>query len=130
MRIRTSAWLFAVVLLLLIGCSRQGAQSFPDGIPRADQKVYMSILDMQDWKNPYLIVFPDGVKLAGDDTLFPVSDIINRLSALPASSWPYGRVVAISIGGLHAEAEVETTWKETVAVLNHLQITINPIPRA
>ena len=53
---------------------------------------------MKDWRNPYLIVRPDGVALldtadSAEIRLKP-AELLPALAALPASNWPYGRVVA------------------------------------
>ena len=53
---------------------------------------------MKTWRNPYLIVRPDGVALldvadSAEIRLKP-SELLPALAALPATNWPYGRVVA------------------------------------
>ena len=53
---------------------------------------------MRNWRNPYLIVRPDGVALldAADNAEIRLkpAELLPALAALPASNWPYGRVVA------------------------------------
>ena len=53
---------------------------------------------MKSWRNPYLIVRTDGVALldAADNAEIRLkpAELLPALAALPASDWPYGRVVA------------------------------------
>ena len=95
---------FALVFsAALVACSSKAA-SAPDpaallqAIPPADQTKYAQIQDMKTWRNPYLIIRSDGVTLfdAADsaEILIKPNDVLTTLSRLPASYWPYGRVVA------------------------------------
>lgn len=67
-------------------------------IPAADPAQYARIQDMKNWRNPYLIIKTDGVALfeAADNAEVTVKpeDLLSTLARLPASNWPYGRVVA------------------------------------
>jgi len=54
---------------------------------------------VRDWKNPYLILHGDSVGILDvnnnvERTVKP-DELLDALSKLPASAWPYGRVVAI-----------------------------------
>jgi hypothetical protein len=53
---------------------------------------------MKQWRNPYLIVRADGVALYDSadnvEVMLKPEDLLAGLSRLPASYWPYGRVVA------------------------------------
>jgi hypothetical protein len=67
-------------------------------IPAADSAQVERIHDMKNWRNPYLIVRTDGVALfdvadSAEIRLKP-EELLPALAALPASNWPYGRVVA------------------------------------
>jgi hypothetical protein len=84
-------------------CNTQPAQP-PDPetvlqtIPSADPAQYARVQDMKQWRNPYLIVRADGVALldtadSAEITVKP-DDLLAELARLPASRWPYGRVVA------------------------------------
>ena len=97
----------AVVLacISLVACSsHQDAAKPPtpevvlQAIPAADQAQVERIRDMKNWRNPYLIVRPDGVALldAADSAEIRLkpAELLPALAALPASNWPYGRVVA------------------------------------
>lgn len=58
---------------------------------------------MKNWRNPYLIVRGDGVALfdAADsaEIILKPEELLPALSKLPASNWPYGRVVAAAESG-------------------------------
>jgi hypothetical protein len=96
-------WL-VILLLALAGCSREPAPQAPDpqtilqAIPPADSAKYTHIRDMKNWRNPYLIVRADGVVLFDSadsaEILLKPEDVVPALAKLPASYWPYGRVVA------------------------------------
>lgn len=103
----------AVVLLLsavISGCSSQrDAAPAPDpsatlqAIPAANPSQYERMRDMKSWRNPYLIVRTDGVALldAADNAEIRLkpAELLPALAALPASDWPYGRVVAAAENG-------------------------------
>lgn len=95
------------ILLLgisLVACSQQNAAQPPapevvlQAIPAANSAQFERIRDMKTWRNPYLIIRPDGVALldtadSAEIRLKP-AELLPALAALPASNWPYGRVVA------------------------------------
>ena len=53
---------------------------------------------MKNWQNPYLIIRADGVVLYdvadNAEIALKTDDLLTELAKLPASNWPYGRVVA------------------------------------
>ncbi len=64
---------------------------------------------MKNWRNPYLIVRPDGVALldvadSAEIRLKP-GELLPALAALPASNWPYGRIVAATENTKGSEQE-------------------------
>ena len=90
--------------LTLVACSQQNGAQAPapevvlQAIPAADSAKIERIHDMKTWRNPYLIVRPDGVALldvadSAEIRLKP-AELLPALAALPAANWPYGRVVA------------------------------------
>jgi hypothetical protein len=109
----------AAVLLLyvfLVACSSQPRTApAPDpsivlqAIPPADAARYERIQDMKNWRNPYLIVRTDGVDLldAADNTEIHLKpdELLATLARLPASNWPYGRVVAAAENGVRASGQ-------------------------
>lgn len=106
--------------LFLVGCTEQPAPAAPDPqailrtIPRADSSKYEHIQDMKSWRNPYLIIRTDGVLLydSADSAEIHLNtdELLPALAKLPASNWPYGRVVAA------AENGTRTSEQEAVAI--------------
>jgi hypothetical protein len=104
----------------LAGCTNQPAQQAPDpqtilqAIPPADSAKYQHIQDMKKWRNPYLIVRADGVALYDSadsaEILVKPEDLLPTLARLPASYWPYGRVVAAQ------ENDVRRSEQDGVAI--------------
>ena len=104
MRLRCRIGLIVLASTALAGCSQQPAAKEPDpqailqAIPAADSAQYERIHDMKTWRNPYLIVRTDGVALldAADsaEIILKPDELLPALAKLPASNWPYGRVVA------------------------------------
>ena len=88
----------------LFACSREDAAQPPapetllQAIPAADSAQVEHIHDMKTWRNPYLIIRPDRVALFdvadNAEIILKPGELLPALAALPASNWPYGRVVA------------------------------------
>jgi len=96
----------AVLGLCAVACSPPPKAAPPDpaaslqSVPAADPAKYERIVDMRNWRNPYLIVRADGVALLDPadsaEILLKPDEVLAALARLPASAWPYGRVVAVS----------------------------------
>jgi hypothetical protein len=69
---------------------------------------------MKQWRNPYLIVRTDGVALYDSadsaEIILKPDEVLAALARLPASYWPYGRVVAAT------ETAVRTSEQDGVAI--------------
>ena len=83
-------------------------------IPAANAAQVERIRDMKTWRNPYLIIRPDGVALldvadSAEIRLKP-PELLPALAALPVSNWPYGRVVAA------AENTAKASEQDRVAI--------------
>lgn len=69
---------------------------------------------MKKWRNPYLIVRADGVALFdvadSAEIILKTDELLPALAKLPASNWPYGRVVAA------AENESRASEEDGVAI--------------
>ena len=78
-------------------------------IPAADQAQVDHMRDMKNWRNPYLIVRTDGVALLdvadNAEIRLKPAELLPALAALPASNWPYGRVVAATENSGASEQE-------------------------
>jgi len=61
-----------------------------------------SLLPNKRWSNPYLVIRPGAVALltgltSNEEQILKPEEVLNTLARLPASAWPYGRVVAILV---------------------------------
>jgi hypothetical protein len=99
----------------LLGCSQQQVVASPDpqillqAIPAATPAEYGKVRDMRTWRNPYLIVRSDGVALYdiadSAEIILKPDELLPTLAKLPASNWPYGRVVAAAENGKTSEED-------------------------
>lgn len=115
----------------------QASRPLQNRIPKPDPKKYDSVQDAKHWKNPYLIVRPDGIEIVGMTpvgrgiTLESVRDVLERL---PDSAWPYGLVVAVQdIGILSGKtdlARVEANRTKLLNLLKDLGIAVDRWPSA
>lgn len=68
-------------------------------LPAADAQQYQHITDMRQWRNPYLILRTDGAALLDasnhEEHMLKPQELLAALAKLPASAWPYGRMVAV-----------------------------------
>jgi len=104
-----------VLVSALAGCTKQPEPQAPDpqtilqAIPPADSAKYKHIQDMKKWRNPYLIVRADGVALLdvadSAEIVMKPDELLPALAKLPASNWPYGRVVAAVAGVVGSEQD-------------------------
>lgn len=124
----------------MAACSAQPKAPAPDSaallqsVPPADPGKYKAVSDMRKWRNPYLIVRKDRVALLDPadsaEILLKPEELLAALAHLPASAWPYGRVVAVAqeapgnseqdavairrnrgiVGGILEGAHVTITW--------------------
>jgi hypothetical protein len=109
-----------VLAISLAGCTKPPTSAVPDpqtileAIPAADSARYARIHNMKNWRNPYLIVRADGVALLdvadSAEIILKPEELLPALAKLPASNWPYGRVVAA------AEAGVMGSERDRVAI--------------
>jgi hypothetical protein len=105
----------------LAACSPQQNAAQPptpevllQAIPAADAAQFDRVQDMKNWRNPYLIVRADGVALFDSadsaEIKYKPEDVLAALSHLPASNWPYGRVVAA------AENATKVSEQDAIAI--------------
>jgi hypothetical protein len=97
------------ISLALVACSsRSDPQPAPDAfavlqnVPAANPAKYADLREKKNWQNPYLVVRADGIGLltgvaANQEQILKLEDVVDTLAHLPASAWPYGRVVAILV---------------------------------
>jgi hypothetical protein len=107
-------------------------------IPPADPQKYAAIRDMKTWRNPYLIVRIDGVGLLdvsnNEQQIIDPDNLPETLAKLPASAWPYGRVVAIQeIAAANSEEDKAKLRKNralAAGALEGMKVLINWVPSA
>lgn len=107
-------------------------------IPAADLAQIDRIHDMKTWRNPYLIVRPDGVALldAADSAEIKLKpdELLPALAALPASNWPLGRVVAATQDGASASERDGAALRRIKGIvggeLRGAQVAIKWVPSA
>ncbi len=138
-RSRSRLALCLLPVVLSLACSEKSAPNKPSpeavlqAIPAADPAKYDHVQNAKNWRNPYLIVRPDGVALYDPadsaEILLKPEEVIGALAQLPRSNWPYGRVVAAAetasasdqqgiairrnkglVGGLLEEVHVAIRW--------------------
>ncbi len=106
--------------LSLLACTQQNAAQSPapevllQAIPAANSAQFERVHDMRTWRNPYLIIQPGGVALldAADSAEIKLkpAELLPALAGLPASNWPYGRVVAAT------ENTAKGSEQDTIAI--------------
>lgn len=133
--------LLAIFLLTLglVGCtgSAQGpadeAVAQIQRIAPANPAAYKNV-DLKAWRNPYLIAKTDGIGLLdvsnSEEHLIKVDELPTRLAQMPASAWPYGRVVALAEDRVAAadKARVRDNTAKIAAALHSLNIDIKWAP--
>ncbi|MBZ5574247.1 MAG: hypothetical protein LAO09_20475 [Acidobacteriia bacterium] len=133
-----------VALAFLAGCAKPPASSQVnpwlriEALPPADPQKITSVRNMKDWKNPYLIVRVDGVALLdasnNEQRILKPDQLVGALAQLPASAWPYGRVVAVAqnavFGSDADKAQLRRNRAVVAGTLEDLQVLINWVPSA
>ncbi len=106
-------------------------------VPPANPERYRGMRDMKGWRNPYLIVRADGVALLDPDDhverLFKAEELTQELGKLPASAWPYGRVVAVTENGARAPGDdvlIRQNRAIVAGTLEGMHVLIDWIPSA
>ena len=72
-------------------------------IPKPDPKKYDPIREGKDWKNPILLVRPEGIEVVGVTPAaqaIPAESVPDKLEHLPDSAWPYGLIVMVEDAGI------------------------------
>jgi hypothetical protein len=103
----------------MLACTPEQKAPAPDpvavlqSVPVADPGKYEHV-EMRNWHNPYLVLRTDGVALLDTadnaEILLKPEEMLATLAHLPATSWPYGRVVAIS------ESELKRSEQDAIAI--------------
>jgi len=107
-------------------------------IPAPDVQKYRDVRETKAWRNPYLIVKPEGVALLdvnnNEERYVNPDELTEVLARLPLSAWPYGRVVAVAesaVGGSEDDkARVRKNRAIVAGTLEGMHVAINWIPSA
>jgi len=135
----------AAALMFCDGCAKPPNQAAASqlnpvlriqSLPPADPHKFPDARKMQDWKNPYLIIRVDGVALLdtanNEQKLLTPDKLVEALGELPASSWPYGRAVAVAENSTSASEDDKAQLRKNRALvagtLESLQVVINWVP--
>ena len=117
-----------------IGCA-QTSRTLRQRIPKADPTKYQSVRDGADWKNPCLIVRPEGVEILGVTTAaqtVAVELVPAVLEKLPDAAWPYGLIVAVQdvgiVGGITDTPRINANRTKLLKLLQELGVAVDPWP--
>jgi len=140
---------FAIGLATLASCAKPprtpeevAAATSPEvriqQIPPADPQKYAGMRDFKNWRNPYLIIKPEGVALLDvanhEEHLLKTEELPETLAGLPPSAWPYGRVVVVTDQALLASAQDSVLIRKNRGIvagtLESMHILINWVPSA
>jgi len=118
--------------------AKPAAAAVLQAIPAVDSTRYQLPRDLNDWKNPYLVVRTDGVGLLdlpnNQIHIFDPDEIPDALAKLPPEAWPYGRIVAIAEAAPSNDSEDErTVIRKNRAIvagtLQSMQVLIHWVPK-
>jgi len=106
-------------------------------IPPADPAKYEHMQDMKNWRNPYLVIRKDGVALLdvadNAEIVLKSDELLSALARLPASNWPYGRVVAATETGAGAAEDavaIRRTKGIVGGILEGAHVAVRWVPAA
>ena len=126
--------------LLCHGCSRVETRAQPiqnlAQIPAPNPQLYVHVQDYEHWRNPFLVVLSDGIRIhclaPAFEKKVPVGALHQTLLSLPLSAWPYGRIVAVQAGGgpqTNTNVRlVEENRVQSEAILKAAGVTIDSWP--
>ena len=117
-----------------IGCA-QTPRTLQERIPKPDLAKYEPVRDAVDWKNPYLIVRPDGVEIRGRTPAahsIAVESVPAVLEKLPDAAWPYGLIVAVQdvgiVGSIADTPRINANRAKLLKLLQELGVAVDPWP--
>lgn len=131
--------------ICLLACSSQqdavkppAPEAVLQAIPAADPAQFERVHDMKNWRNPYLIVRADGVALFdradSAEIILKPAELLPALANLPASNWPYGRVVAATEAGVRASEQDGVAIRRNKGILGGMlegaHIAVKWVPSA
>jgi len=138
-------WAACALLIFLAACSSNSkdqdgplsdaaASARLQAIPSADPAQYAK-LPIKNWRNPYMIVHRDNFGLLdladSEEIILKSGEVLSALAKLPASSWPYGRVVAVEESSAHNTADAVAVRRNRgilAGTLEQAHIVIDWVP--
>jgi hypothetical protein len=135
-----------------IAAKENAARDEIDQIPPPSKTRYLAVHSADGWANPFLTIHRDTVEMriifpqttgssldGGSSLLHPaaarkqvvdvrLADLPDALAAVPAYSWPYGRVIAVQESPAAARqdrAQVRRTEEATMQMLNDLGVVVD-----
>jgi len=115
----------------------QTSHSLQSRIPKPDPKKFHAIQDGKDWKNPELVVRPEGIEVVGITPAaraIPAKSVPDKLEHLPDSAWPYGLIVMVSDAGIvsssHVQPRVQANRAKLLKILKAYGIAVDLWPSA
>ena len=110
-------------------------------IPEVETHRHNEVEDGRDWKNPYVVVHPEGIELTSKQAsierrMFATGEFKHALIDLPLAAWPYGRVVAMQEASIRRGGErqqhdgqlIEENRKKAEEVLKTLRVKVVRYP--
>jgi len=123
----------AAIFLLLAVAAGEDASSSLRNIPPSDPRLYQSVRDGADWRNPYLVVYANGLEVRGTAGRVSPEKLATVLAKLPGKAWPYGRVATvqeIGIGSGKDRELIRANVESVLRLLKQLSIEVQMWPSA
>lgn len=135
-----ASFLMGVLVLSIQGCyAEKTAVTLDSSIKPAQTEQISKIRQGKDWRNPWVMIYDNGVALSWgyprQGKSVKCERLAEELAALPVSAWPYGRMISvqecgISGGGRQAEQYRKRAWDCIKTVSKRLDILVNAWPSA
>ena len=119
-----------VILGLIGGCRHRRSSDLDPRIPAANPSQYEHVGDAKNWRNPFLVVVRDGVRLKssaieGGEKTITLDQLRDSLKELPVPARPYGRVVGYQESSLRSgddEQMIRRNWGMMLEILESMDI--------
>jgi hypothetical protein len=112
----------------------QDSRPLRSRIPKGNPSQCFGVQESSDWKNPYLVVYADGIHIVGVTVAeyhVPVDTVPAFLERLPDSAWPCGLIVAVQDESIEAYGDgprVEANRTKLLKLLGNLGIEVDGWP--
>ncbi len=119
---------------------QESKHSLDSRIAPPNPSKYKDIRDGKDWQNPYLVILPEGVEVTTrsptvERRIVTCGELTEFLVSLPITSWPYGRVIAVSETGIRSsngkdDQRITENKMKTEKILASLDVKVDWWPSA